>query len=101
MGEEGRGGVRAHTALLLGASPWRWGTLGSRTLVAFLAQGWRWEALLEPGSQLLSVCGAWVVWAHRDLGRPHFFSLPSESRQGLLCPQWRLEDRGADHSSDP
>lgn len=102
-GEEGRGGVRAHTALLLGAWPWSWGTLGTRTLVALLAQGWRWEA--HSWSQAHSrsrFAGPWVVRARRDRGRPRFFSLPSEGRQGLaVSPAEVRGQRSQGHSSDP
>lgn len=52
--------------------------------------------------QPLSVCGAWVVRARRDLGRPHFFSLPSEGRQGLpVSPVEVRGQRWQDYSSAP
>lgn len=102
-GGEGRGGQGPHTALLLGAWPLELGYSGNQDPGGIPGPGMEGGGpLLEPGSQPLWVCGAWVVRAHRDLGRPHFFSLPSEGRQGLpVSPVEVRGQRWQDYSSAP
>lgn len=86
MRRGGKGGRQAHSALLLGAWPLGLGYPGNQNPAGIPGPGIEGGCpLLEPGSQSLSVCGAWVVWAHRDLGA-HVSSLcPQRAGKASLC----------------